>query len=204
MLTRLKQKVQAALASQAKAAHNIGLTPNTVSLCGVALSFLSAVLYAYAYLLPATLLLLFSGYCDALDGTLARLYNRATSFGGFLDSLLDRYADAAIYVGIIVSGLCSIPSGLIALVGSLLVSYSRARAEAANVKMESVGFAERAERIIILTIASLTAILWQPAMEIGMIVLAVLANITVLQRALHVYNKLERKSKPRLESSSDA
>jgi archaetidylinositol phosphate synthase len=203
MLTKLKQRVQSALASQARKAHNMGLTPNAISICGLILAFISAALYEYALLLPATLLLLFSGYCDMLDGTLARLYKKATPFGGFLDSLLDRYADAAVYAGIIASGLCSVPSGLVALVGSLLVSYSRARAEAANVKMESVGLAERAERIIILAVASLTAILWQPAMETGMIVLAALTNLTVLQRALHVYNKLERESKPNLEPSSD-
>ncbi|MEM3673244.1 MAG: archaetidylinositol phosphate synthase [Candidatus Bathyarchaeia archaeon] len=191
MLTKLKQKVQSTMASQARVAHNMGLIPNAISICGVILSFLSAILYAYEHLLPATLLLLFSGYCDALDGTLARLYKQATSFGGFLDSLLDRYADAAVYAGIIVSGLCSIPSGITALIGSLLVSYARARAEAANVKMESIGFAERAERIIILVVASLAAIFWQQAMEIAMIVLAVITNLTVLQRAIYAYNKLK-------------
>lgn len=204
MLTKLRQRIQSAVASQARAAHKMGLTPNAVSICGVILSFLSALLYAYALLFPAILMLLFSGYCDILDGTLARLYKQATVFGGFLDSLLDRYADAAVYVGIIVSGLCSVLWGLAALVGSLLVSYARARAEAANVKMESVGFAERAERIIILVVASLAAIFWQPAMEIGVIVLAVLTNLTVLQRALHVYNKMEREPKPNLEFSSGA
>jgi archaetidylinositol phosphate synthase len=181
------------MASQAKVAHDMGLTPNAISICGVILSFLSAMLYTYAHLLPAIFLLLFSGYCDALDGTLARLYKQVTSFGGFLDSLLDRYADAAIYFGIILSGLCSIPWGLTALIGSLLVSYVRARAEAANVKMESVGFAERAERIIILVVASLAAMFWQQAMEIAMIVLAVITNLTVLQRAIYTHNKLKEK-----------
>jgi archaetidylinositol phosphate synthase len=193
MLTKLKQKVQLLLASQARAAHDVGLTPNMVSVCGVVLSFAAALMYAHLYLLPATLLLLFSGYCDVLDGTLARLFEQATLFGGFLDSLLDRYADAIIYAGIIVGGLCSLQSGLAALIGSLLVSYTRARAEAAGLKMESVGFAERAERIIILVAASLMAILWQQAMEIGIIALAILTNLTVLQRVLHVYNKLRRK-----------
>jgi archaetidylinositol phosphate synthase len=94
------------------------------------------------------------------------------------------------------------PWGLTALVGSLLVSYARARAEAANVKMESVGFAERAERIIILAVASLTAIFWQPAIEIAMIALTVITNSTVLQRAIYAYNKLKREAN--LESSSGA
>jgi len=204
MLTKLKEKVQKMLASEAKAAHEIGLTPNQISLMGIALAFLSAVAYAEwhinkLYLLLATVLLLFSGFCDILDGALARLYHKATPFGGFLDSLLDRYADAFVYIGIILSGLCDTLWGLIALTGSLLVSYSRARAEAAEIKMESIGLAERAERIIILAIASITAffwkletdLFWQP-INIGVIVLAILSNLTVLQRGLYAYKKLKK------------
>ncbi len=200
MLTKLKKKVQAMLTTEAKAAHKIGLTPNMVSGIGIILAFLSAFAYAewqthLLYLLLATILLLFSGFCDALDGILARLYHETTVFGGFLDSLLDRYADAVVYAGIIVGGLCDSVWGLAALIGSVLVSYSRARAEAAGIKMESVGIAERAERIIILSIASITAIFWQPktAMNAGIILLAILSNLTVLQRSLHVYKELKKK-----------
>ena len=106
------------------------------------------------------LLLLASGFCDALDGTLARLYQQTTTFGGFLDSLLDRYADATILSGIILGELCNLFWGLTALTGSLLVSYTRARAEAAGVKMETVGIAERAERLVILATASFLSIAW--------------------------------------------
>ena len=76
----------------------------------------------------------------------------------------------------------------------MLVSYSRARAEAAKIKMESVGVAERAERILILSIASIAAIFWLPALNIGIVLLAVLSNLTVLQRGLHVYNSLKNKN----------
>lgn len=200
MLTRLKQKVQQMFAAEARAAHRIGLTPNKISGIGIILAFLSAFAYAEwqnhaLILLLATVLLLLSGFCDALDGIVARLYEKATVFGGFLDSLLDRYADAAVYVGIIIGGLCNVLWGLIAIVGSLLVSYSRARAEAAGIKMESVGLAERAERIIILFVASLIAVFWQPTtvMNIGIILLAVLSNLTVLQRSLYVYGKSKKK-----------
>jgi archaetidylinositol phosphate synthase len=201
MLTKLKKKVQAMLATEAKAAHKIGLTPNMVSAIGIVLAFLSAFVYAewqvHTFcLLLATILLLFSGFCDALDGALARLYHKTTVFGGFLDSLLDRYADAVVYAGIIVGGLCDALWGLAALIGSLLVSYSRAKAEAAGIGMESIGLAERAERIIILAIASIAATFWQPktAMNAGMILLAILSNLTVLQRSLHVHNKLKKKA----------
>jgi len=193
MLTRLKQKVQQMLTAEAKAAHKIGLTPNITSVLGIALAFLSALAYAEgpSYILLATVLLLLSGFCDALDGILARIYQETTAFGGFLDSLLDRYADAFVYIGIIVGGLCDSLWGLVALIGSLLVSYTRARVEAAGLKMESVGFAERAERIIILIIASLAAIFWLPALNIAMILLAILSNLTVVQRVLYAYKKLK-------------
>jgi archaetidylinositol phosphate synthase len=134
---------------------------------------------------------------------LARTHQQVSVFGGFFDSLLDRYADAAVYAGVIIGGLCDPAWGLIALAGSLLVSYSRARAEAAGIKMESVGIAERAERIIILAAASLIAFFWPQvitfgfltisALNIGIIILAVLSNLTVLQRAVHVYKVLKKK-----------
>jgi len=199
MLTKLKKRVQAMFTTEAKAAHKIGLTPNRVSAIGIVLAFLSALAYTAwqtntFYLLLATVLLLLSGFCDALDGMLARLYHETTPFGGFLDSLLDRYADAIVYAAIIISGLCDALWGLTALIGSLLVSYTRARAEAAGIKMESIGLAERAERIIILAIATVTAAFWQSktAMNAGIILLAVLSNLTVLQRSVHVYKKLKR------------
>jgi archaetidylinositol phosphate synthase len=198
LLTKLKKKVQQMLASEAKAAHKIGLTPNMLSIVGLALALFSAVAYAIAQnqpllLLLATILLLASGFCDTLDGVLARLYQQSSVFGGFLDSLLDRYADAAVYTGVIIGGLCDPVWGLIALAGSLLVSYSRARAEAAGIKMESVGLAERAERMIILAAASVAAIFWLPALNIGIILVAVLSNLTVLQRGVHVYRSLKKK-----------
>jgi archaetidylinositol phosphate synthase len=202
MLTRLKQKIQSVLATEAKIAHGIGLTPNRITVLGAFLAFLSAFVYAEwqtnpFLLLLATVLLLLSGFCDALDGVVARLYKQATVFGGFLDSLLDRYADAVVYAGIGFGGLCNLYWGLMAaIIGSLLVSYSRARAEAAGLKMESIGLAERAERVLILVVASLVGIFWQPTMvmNVAIILLAVLTNLTVLQRTLYVYGQLKEKS----------
>jgi archaetidylinositol phosphate synthase len=195
MLTRLKAKVQSAIKTQAEAADKIGLTPNTVSVIGIVLALLSALAYASGHqnLLLAVILLLASGYCDILDGALARMCQKTTPFGGFLDSLLDRYADSAIYIGIIIGGLGTVLWGLLALIGSLLVSYSRARAEAAGIKMETVGLAERAERIIIIAVASLAQIFMAKAIEAAMILLAVLTNLTVLQRSLHAYKALKKK-----------
>jgi archaetidylinositol phosphate synthase len=210
VLTRLKKKVQEALSAEARIAHQLGFTPNAISVAGIILSILAAFSYAVAgippplylfgtgiqrsiWLLLAVVLLLASGFCDTLDGVVARTYQQTTVFGGFFDSLLDRYADAFVYSAILIVGLCDVAWGLAALTGSLLVSYSRARAEAAGIKMESVGIAERAERMLILAAASLAAIFWLSALNWGIIVIAVLSNFTVLQRGLHAYRWLKKK-----------
>ncbi|TRO42540.1 CDP-alcohol phosphatidyltransferase family protein [Candidatus Bathyarchaeota archaeon] len=211
MLTKLKKKVQQLLSTEAKSAHDLGLTPNMISVIGITLSFLAAVAYGLAgnqswvtlfgvglplqslTLLLAVGLLLASGFSDTLDGVLARNYQQVTPFGGFLDSLFDRYADAIVFSGIIIGGLCDVSWGLGALAGSMLVSYSRARAEAAGIGMESVGLAERAERILILAAATAAAVFWLPSLRWGIILIAVLSNFTVLQRGLHVYRWLKKK-----------
>ena len=190
MLTKLKQRAQSWLTSEAALLHRLGLTPNHVSILGLVLALLSAVAYWQWPLHPlllivAPLLMLASGLLDALDGAIARIYGEATKFGGFFDSLLDRYADAVILCGIILGGLTEMSWGLTALMGSLLVSYARARAEAAGVKMESVGLAERAERIVIIALASFISYVWLDALNWSILLLAILTNLTVVQRAIY-------------------
>lgn len=206
MLTKLKQRIQQMLSTEAKIVHKIGFTPNRLSILGFILSITSAVAYGLAspeavwLLLLATFLMLSSGFCDTLDGIVARIYGEATVFGGFFDSVLDRYSDAIIYMAILVSGLSNYALGafwgtilvLVTLTGSLLVSYTRARAEAAGIKMESIGFAERAERMIILSAVSIMAYFWLPAMGYGIGLLAILSTLTVIQRSLYVYRKLKK------------
>ena len=187
----------------------MGLTPNIISVIGFILATASAVCYAIAstsmpwLLLLAVFFMLASGFSDTMDGIVARTYQQTSAFGGFFDSVLDRFADAASYAGIIVSGLCvyafsgSVYWGTIvalsALIASMLVSYTRARAEVMDVKMESVGIAERAERMLILAAASIAAFFWLPALGFGVALIALLSIITVLQRVWHVYRELKKK-----------
>lgn len=190
MLTKLKQRAQSWLTSEATILHRLGLTPNHVSILGLFLAFFSALTYWQwrfhpLLLILAPLLMLASGLLDALDGAIARIYGESTKFGGFFDSLLDRYADSVILCGIILGGLTEVSWGLAALIGSLLVSYARARAEAAGVKMESVGLAERAERIVIIALASFLSYLWLDALNWSILFLAILTNFTVIQRAIY-------------------
>ena len=194
--------------TQATAAHKIGLTPNMISGLGVVLGVASGFVYWQAglavdgpsiypsYLVIAVVLLLASGYCDALDGALARLHNETSVAGGFLDSLLDRYVDASVYCGLIVGGLCDVFWGPLALIGSLLTSYARARSEAADVPMETVGVIERAERLIIIVLASLLSIIWIDAIRWSMILLAIATNVTVLQRTIYFFKKAKPQKNP--------
>jgi|SRR5665647_206173 len=196
------------LTSQANAAHKLGLTPNKISVIGFILALASAASYVLVtaasswLLILAVVFLLASGFCDTIDGIVARTFQQTTVFGGFFDSVLDRYADAAVYAAIIIAGLSNLAWGFIwgsvwglaALTGSMMVSYTRARAEAAGLKMESVGLAERAERMLILAGVSIIAFFWLPALGYGIAVLAVLTNLTVIQRALYVYKILKKKA----------
>jgi archaetidylinositol phosphate synthase len=186
------------LTKEAELLRRAGLTPNHVSGLGILLAFGAGCFYwawqvNRLFLVIAPVLFLLSGFCDALDGIIARLHGETTVFGGFLDSLLDRYADAFILVALTASGLCDVFWGSAALAGSLLVSYARARAEAAGKKMETVGLAERAERMVILAAASFAAFFRLEALNWSVIILAVLTNLTVLQRTIYFYKATRQK-----------
>jgi archaetidylinositol phosphate synthase len=198
LLTKLKAKIQQLLGAEARIAHKMGLTPTAVSCLGMVFALFSAITYWKSssntpLLVIAALLLLLSGFCDALDGVLARLYEEVTVFGGFMDSLLDRYADVIVLGGIVLGGFSDVFWGITTITGTLLVSYARARAEAAGVKMESIGLAERPERIVVLALASLVTLVWFPTLKWSIILLAILTNFTVLQRVIYFYRALTKK-----------
>ncbi len=201
MLTRIKRRIQSMLRKEAEIANEIGLTPNHLSIIGLLSGFFSGLLYWLAgvnmfnpamsrvYLLAAIIMLLISGFMDALDGALARIYRKTSAKGGFLDSLIDRYVDSAVYIGIIIGGLCDLLWGLLALVGSLLTSYARARSEAEGVPMETIGLFERAERILVIMVASLLNVFGMDIIRWGILLLAIATNLTVLQRIIFFFRK---------------
>ena len=167
-------------------AAKIGLTPNVVSVLGFFTALVSAYLVVRGNLIFAAIFVIISGFLDVLDGAIARVTGRVTKFGGFLDSLLDRYSDVVILSSIIYTSLCPLFWGLVALAGSLLVSYARARGEALGVEMAGVGVAERADRLVIL---SLGLLLNFPSWAV--ILVAVLSHVTVGIRALRVWSSLK-------------
>src|SRR5262249_55495319 len=157
------------------------LRPNHLTLLGLGISLLSASAFVAGHTRSAGFLLLLAGLCDFFDGALARASGQVTPFGAFLDSVIDRYSDLVVLLGIVVlfARTPNARGALLAmagLVGSVMVSYTKARAESIGVPCR-IGVMERPERMICL-IAGAVLDLLEPALW----VLAVLANVTAVQR----------------------
>ena len=173
--------------------EKIEIDPNIVTLIGLLISIFSGVLFASGNLAAGALFIIISGICDMIDGAIARSHNRRTKFGGFLDSTCDRFADAAILIGIIYSGFVDPILGALAIHSSITVSYVRSRAEQEGIKC-SVGIAERAERLLIITIGSIIAAIAGGShmiMICAIGLLTVLSYITVFQRVYHALMNLD-------------
>jgi CDP-diacylglycerol--glycerol-3-phosphate 3-phosphatidyltransferase len=183
--TWMRQRSQLVFSPIARLMGRIGLTPNMLTVIGVGLNAVVAAVLAWGSLALGGVLLLVSSSFDALDGTLARLTGQQSRFGAFFDSTLDRYSEAIVYGGLLFHFLegDAYPEPLLvyaAIIGSLMVSYARARAEGLGIECK-VGLLTRAERMIVLAagliLGFVTPALW---------VIAIFANLTALQRILHV------------------
>lgn len=190
------------------------ITPNILTLIGLLINVYCAWLYGTGRFFAGGLVLILANVFDMLDGRVARLQGRVTRFGAFFDSVIDRYSDLIVFVGIMIyyardtaahSTLYVALTG-IALIGSVMVSYSRARAEGLNIECK-VGFLERPERVVLLIIGSLTEV--SPAtysavasvstiaaelmfykMRAVLWVLAILSHWTVIHRVYHTRGQL--------------
>ena len=167
-----------------------GITPNQLTIGGCVLSFLTGCLYAGGHIFLAGVLLIAASIPDMLDGALARLSGRASKFGAFLDSTLDRYSDFFLFggLGIHFAGQGEI-RGLIVCLGVLLgtfaTSYTKARAENL-IDNCRVGFFERSERIVTLLIGSL----FSPLLGLALWILLIGTNATAITRILHTQQAL--------------
>ena len=162
------------------------ITPNQLTLAGLVLAIIAGVLAAIGSLSLAALVLLLSGFLDALDGELARQSDSQTPFGAFLDSISDHYGDFAVYLGIAWqmqrSGEhATVLLTLVAMFGSLVGSQIRSRAGMMGLDTKDVGIFTRAERIIVFVLGLLTGFL-MPAIAL----LAFANNLSALQRLRHI------------------
>jgi len=181
-----RQRFGGVLEPVARVIGRMGISPNVVTLTGSLLNLGVAWVLAQGYLRVGGVLVPLVSLFDALDGTVARLMGKRSRFGAFLDSTMDRFSEAILYLGLLIyyTRLGARQEILLiyaTIVGSLMVSYARARAEGLGLDCK-VGLLTRLERIVILTVA---LILNQ--MTIALWVLAILTNFTALQRMYHVW-----------------
>ena len=167
------------------------LTPNQVTVVGLALTFFASGLVAFGQLRWAGVVLIFAGTCDILDGALARTTKASYPYGAFLDSTLDRYSEGAVYLGlaayfVTVGGPLQrwlVLATMAALAGSFLVSYVRARAQSLGFTCKS-GLFQRPERVVVTVIGLLIG---GPVLYGVVFLLAIVTNITALQRIREVW-----------------
>ncbi len=165
--------------------------PNVLTFLGLVINIVAAVLLAEGQFRSAGIVIISAGLFDMVDGRVARATNQVTRFGGFFDSVLDRYSDLGLLVGLLVYyGNINRPFYVvltaIVMTGSVMVSYTRSRAENV-IPTCKVGFMERPERVVLLIIGALfyrmAPVLW---------VIAVLTNITVAHRMIFTWQETKR------------
>jgi CDP-diacylglycerol--glycerol-3-phosphate 3-phosphatidyltransferase len=165
--------------------------PNVLTFLGLVINIWAAWLFARGSFTWAGVVVIGAGLFDMVDGRVARVTDQVTRFGGFFDSVLDRYSDLALYMGLLVyyasiNRFFYIVLTAIVMTGSVMVSYTRARAENAIPKCK-VGFLERPERVVLIIIGALfdrmAPVLW---------VIAVLSNWTVIHRMIYTFHEAQR------------
>jgi len=165
--------------------------PNVLTLLGLVINICAAWLFAQGKFVWAGVVVICAGLFDMVDGRVARATNRVTRFGGFFDSVLDRYSDLALFMGLLVwyasiNRSFYIVLTAIVMTGSVMISYTRARSENA-IPSCKVGFLERPERVVLIIIGALfdrmAPVLW---------VIAVLSNLTVIHRMIYTWQETRR------------
>ncbi len=171
--------------------NRLGIRPNTLTLIGLAGTIGVAVLIAFGQMTWAGILLLIMGPVDAMDGALARLRNEASHWGAFVDSVTDRYSELFLFLGFIIHYMLhpdasGILMAYLAAAGSVLVSYVKARADASKLDA-NIGLLTRVERYIVL----IPGLIFNIPL-VALIMIAILANFTALQRIMRVRQDARR------------
>jgi CDP-diacylglycerol---glycerol-3-phosphate 3-phosphatidyltransferase len=179
------------------------INPNVLTFLGLVINMIAAAFLAFGAFRTAGGVIIFAGLFDMVDGRVARATNQVTRFGGFFDSVLDRYSDLALLVGLLVYyGTINRPAyvvlSAVVMTATVMISYTRTRAE--NIIPScKVGFLERPERIVLLIIGALfdrmAPVLW---------IIAVLGNVTVIHRMVFTYQESKRLENAQLRTRATA
>ena len=200
MLNKLRRMLEPILTKIDVIFASTGLSANFWTGLGLAVSVLAAIAYTsnaffgaewspwnYASVIGGVFLLV-SGFFDIVDGSVARITKQISKRGAFLDSVLDKIAEVIIFAGIALGQLADSFWCLVALGLSLLVSYTRARAESLGVILKGIGIGERAERLLIIAIIGMIPV--REAMQWAMLIVSIIAGITLAQRMAVTVRKL--------------
>jgi CDP-diacylglycerol--glycerol-3-phosphate 3-phosphatidyltransferase len=197
----LKDLGRAVLGPIVRLALRLHLSPNVITMLGFLIVLAAAAVIALGYLLVGAAILVGGSALDAVDGALARARGGGTAFGSFLDSTLDRAGEAGVYLGIAAYYLANssnptwpVLAAILALAGSFMVSYSRARAEGIGLTA-AIGLAPRTERVVLIVAGlGLAGLGLSPALSGVMWVIAALTVATTAQRIWHVWRLTEATS----------
>ena len=182
MLNNLRDSLQPHLEKIGRGFASTGISPNGWSCIGLVFAFVSAFIYGLNVefsLIIGGVVLLVAGFFDIVDGQVARVSQKITKSGGFLDSIFDKIAEVAIFLGILVGGFAEPYLVFLAITFSLLVSYTRSKAESLGVKLQGIGIGERAERLLVIAIVGIIGF-----MEYAVIIVIIIAAITFIQRII--------------------
>jgi archaetidylinositol phosphate synthase len=184
MLNNFRDSLKPHLEKLGSGFASTGLSPNFWTAVGLAFAFLTAIAYGLNgqiqhVAIIGGILLLVSGFFDIVDGQVARVTKKTSKKGGFLDSVFDKIAEVAIFLGILVGNFAEPFLVFLAITLSLLVSYARSRAESLGVKLQGIGIGERAERLLVIAIIGMAGF-----MEYAVIIVIIIAAVTFIQRII--------------------
>ncbi|MEI7556696.1 CDP-alcohol phosphatidyltransferase family protein [Candidatus Chlorohelix sp.] len=183
------------------------LTPNRITVIGFLLNIPVAYVLANGWFLLGGLLILFAGVFDMLDGALAKITGRASTFGAFLDSSLDRYSEAVVFLGLLLY-YRNIPDAdkdggsilvYVSISGSFMISYVKARAEGLGLQCK-MGLLPRPERVVLIALGTFISAFWSPALPISLWILAVGTNLTAFQRIIYIWMQTNRENRAKVQS----
>lgn len=185
MLNNLRESLRPHLEKIGRGFSSTGLSPNFWTGVGLVFAFASAIVYGlnlqmeFAFIFGGILLLI-SGFFDIVDGQVARITKKTSKKGAFVDSVFDKIAEVAIFLGILIGGFAEPYLIFLAITLSLLVSYTRSRAESLGIKLQGIGIGERAERLLVIAIIGMIPGL----MQYAVIIVIIIAGVTFIQRII--------------------
>lgn len=182
MLNNLRDALKPTLEKIGRGFASTGLSPNFWTSIGLGFALFSAIVYGLGIefgLIIGGVLLLISGFFDMVDGQVARVTGKTSKKGEYLDSMFDKIAEVAIFMGILVGGYAESYLVCLAITLSLLVSYARAKSDIIKIKLQGVGIGERAERLLVIAIIGIIGF-----MEYAVVIVVIIAGITLIQRMI--------------------